>query len=328
MKLLTLRSVGDGGTYLMQSIVRFAIWLILSATSSWAAQHFPVTGMVLKVDQPHKIFVVSCQSIPGYMDAMVMPFEVRQIKDLDGLAPGMTVDFTLVIDKESNYAERVQIRRYESVEQDPMTARRLKLLSQLSHPDSAKSLDIGQAVPDFTLIDQSHRRVALSKFAGKVVAINFIYTSCALPNFCFRNANTFGVLQKRFKEKMGRELVLLTVTFDPQRDGPDVLAKYARTWKADPATWHFLTGSVTDVQHVSNMFGMDYFPDEGLMNHSLHTAIIDRSGKLVANIEGNQFTADQLGDLVRAVMSRRSNDDPRSQARRARNQDQESSTLQ
>jgi protein SCO1/2 len=76
--------------------------------------------------------------------------------------------------------------------------------------------------------------VPLSKFAGKVVAINFINKSCALPNFCFRNSNTFGVLQKRFKEKMGRELVLLTVTFDPQRDGSDVLAKYAKSWKADP----------------------------------------------------------------------------------------------
>jgi protein SCO1 len=312
----------------MKGLVRFAAWLLLSAGSSWAAQQFSVTGMVLKVDQPHKTFVVSCENIPGYMDAMVMPFEVREVKDLNGLAPGMKVDFTLVVEKESNYAEHLQIRRYESVEQDPLTARRLKLLNQLSQPATTKLLNIGQAVPDFTLTDQSHRRVTFSKFAGKVVAINFIYTSCALPNFCFRNSNTFGVLQKRFKEKMGRELVLLTVTFDPQRDGPDVLAKYARTWKADPATWHFLTGSVPDIQHVSGMFGMDYFPDEGLMDHSLHTAIIDRQGKLVANIEGNQFTADQLGDLVQAVLNRRSGSDAKIQTRLARNQDQESSTRQ
>jgi hypothetical protein len=74
------------------------------------------------------------------------------------------------------------------------------------------------------------------------------------------------------------------------------------------------------------MFGMDYFPDEGLMNHSLHTAIIDRQGKLVANIEGNQFTADQLGDLVRTVLSRRSSDDPRNQPHLVRNQDPVSAT--
>jgi protein SCO1 len=293
----------------MTYLARLAAVLVLLAGSGWAAQKFPVTGLVLKVDQRHKTFTVSCDSIPGYMDAMIMPFAVRDPKGLDGLAAGMAVDFVLVIEKESNYAEQIKIRRYEGVEQDPLTARRLKLLDQLSHPaarSNTKAVAIGQPVPDFTLTDQSRDQVSLSQFAGKVVAINFIYTSCALPNFCFRNSNTFGVLQRRFKEKMGKDLVLLTVTFDPQHDLPDVLARYAKTWKADPATWHFLTGSVSDVQHVTAMFGMDYFPDEGLMNHSLHTAIIDRTGKLVANIEGNQFTPGQLGDLVQTALPRTS----------------------
>src|SRR5262245_42072372 len=124
----------------------FAVLVLFSASSGWAAKQFPVTGLVLKVDRSRRTLSVSCQSIPGYMDAMVMPFDVRQAKDLDGLAPGMTVDFTLVVEKGSNYAERIQIRPYESVEQDPLTARRLKLLTRLSHPASApaKALGIGQ----------------------------------------------------------------------------------------------------------------------------------------------------------------------------------------
>jgi protein SCO1/2 len=302
----------------------FAALLFLGTSSCWAHQQYPVTGMVLKADPSRKTFIVSCQSIPGYMDAMVMPFEVREARDLEGLKPGMTVEFTLVVEKESNYAEHVQIRSYESGEQDPLTARRLKLLNQLSHPAPASALKIGESAPNFTLTDQNRLRTALSQFVGKVVAINFIYTSCALPNFCFRNSNNFGVLQKRFQARMGRELVLLTVTFDPQRDDPDVLEKYARNWKADPATWHFLTGSVPDIQHVSNLFGVDYFPDEGLMDHSLHTAIIDREGRLAANLEGNQFTAEQLGDLVQTVMNRRSS--AAASTHLAHNQDFESST--
>jgi protein SCO1/2 len=306
---------GHGERIFMKRVIQFAACLVLTAGSAWAAQQYPVAGMVLSVDQPHKTFVVSCQSIPGYMDAMVMTFAVRDTGGLAGVAPGMTVDFTLAVEKQSNYAEHIHIRQYESVEQDPLTARRLKLLNQLSHPTTASALDVGKTVPDFVLTDQNRHPVALSQFSGKVVAINFIYTSCALPNFCFRNTNTFGALQKRFKDKMGRELVLLTVTFDPQRDGPEALAKYAKTWKADPAMWHFLTGSVPDIQHVSNLFGVDYFPDEGLMNHSLHTAIIDPQGKLVANIEGNQFTAEQLGDLVQTVLNQRSGPESRRQAR-------------
>jgi len=49
---------------------------------------------------------------------------------------------------------------------------------------------------------------------------------------------------------------------------------------------------------------VDFFPDEGLMNHSIRTAVIDRQGTLVANIEGNQYSAAQLGDLVETTLRR------------------------
>jgi protein SCO1 len=279
--------------------------ILLLSGACWAGEQHAASGMVLKVEPAHKMLLVSCDSIPGFMDAMTMPFDVHDAKELDGLAPGMIVAFTLVVEPSASYVEHIQVRPYESVEQDPLTARRLKMLNRITNPDASdvKMLAIGATVPDFTLIDQVHRRISLSQYAGKVVALNFIYTSCALPNFCYRSANNFGVLQRRFKEQLGRDLVLLTITFDPQRDHPEQLAHYAENWKADPKTWHFLTGNVPDIERVTSMFGMDYFPEEGLMSHSLHTAIIDRHGKLVANIEGNRFTPDQLGDLVSTALN-------------------------
>jgi len=276
--------------------------LPVDVQSSAAAQEYPVTGMVLKVDRSLNSFTASIEAIPGFMPAMAMPFEVRQKKELDGLVPGAAVEFTLVVDRKSSYVERIRVVRYQSVEQDPLAANRLKLLTQIAGAAPRRVLVIGETVPDFRLTDQKRRPVALSDLRGKVVAINFIYTSCPLPNFCLRIANNFGVLQKRFKAQLGRDLVLLTVTFDPVHDTPEVLAQYASRWDADPAAWHFLTGPVHDVQRVCHLFGVDVFPDEGLMNHSLHTAIIDRQGKMVANVEGNQFTADQLGDLTEAAL--------------------------
>jgi len=239
------------------------------------------------------------------MEAMAMPFTVRDAADLSGLTPGAVVQFTLVVEKDSSYAQHVRIMPYQSAEQDPFTAQRLKLLDRITNGSStaANTLGPGELVPDFALIDTQRHPVKLSQFSGKVVALNFIYTSCALPNFCYRISNNFGVLQKRFKEQLGRDLVLITVTFDPERDQPEVLAHYAQTWHANPATWYFLTGPAPDVRRVTEMFGMDFFPDEGLMNHSLHTAVIDRERKLVANIEGNQYSAEQLGDLVETALA-------------------------
>jgi protein SCO1/2 len=145
--------------------------------------------------------------------------------------------------------------------------------------------------------------VRFSSLAGKIVVVNFIYTRCALPQFCVRVSNNFGVLQTRFAKELGKDVVLLTITFDPERDTPEALAAYAAQWKPDPKTWHFLTGPVPEVRKVCAWFGVEYFPDEGLMNHSLHTAVIDRQGTLVANIEGNTYSPEQLGDLVFAQLN-------------------------
>ena len=286
----------------MRRLLGITVLLFLDVQFSVAAQEYPVTGMVLTVDRSRNTFTASIQAIPGFMPAMAMPFEVRRPKDLDGVVPGAAVEFTLVVDQKSSHAERIRIARYQSVEQDPLAADRLKLLTEIAGTAPRKVLATGDTVPDFRLTNQKRRPVALSGLRGKVVAINFIYTSCALPNFCLRIANNFGVLQKRFKTQLGLDLVLLTVTFDPVHDSPEVLAQYASQWAAEPATWHFLTGAVSEVRRVCHLFGVDFFPDEGLMNHSLHTAIVDRQGKLVANIEGNRFTADQLGDLTAAVL--------------------------
>jgi protein SCO1/2 len=117
--------------------------------------------------------------------------------------------------------------------------------------------------------------------------------------------NHFGVLQKRFKSELGRDLVLLTITFDPARDQPDVLDQYSRQWNANPETWRFLTGSLPEIRRVLALFGVAAFPDDGLMDHSLHTALVDRRGTLVANIEGNQYSSDQLVDLTRTVLQTR-----------------------
>ena len=277
--------------------------LIYCAGDLWAAQRYAVSGMILKIDRPHRSFVASCKEIPGYMEAMAMPIPVHDAKLLDGLQPGTMVDFTLVVTGDDAYAEDVKIHHFQSTERDPFQARGLQLLENFGRKDAAaRELGVGEPVPDFTLTDQTGRRISLSQFAGKVVAAAFVYTSCPLPNYCFRLSNNLGRLQKRFAERMGRDLVLLSVTMDPARDTPAVLAKYATTWKADANSWHFLTGPDADVSAVCHKFGVNFWPDEGALTHSLHTVVIDRQGRLAANFEGNEFSAEQLGDFVAAVM--------------------------
>ena len=287
-----------------QPTFRFALVLVVAVLSAPARAQttHAMRGMVLQVDTARRSVVISHDAVPGVMPEMAMPFDVGNASELKGLAPGAIVSFTLVIRGAASHIEHVQIIRYESVERDPIAARRLRLLQNATR-EPATPPAVGQAAPDFRLIDQARAPIVLSQLRGKVVALNFIYTSCVLPQFCYRLASQFSVVQKRFKEKMGGELVLLTTTFDPTRDTPERLAEYSRQWTAD-AAWHFLTGAAADVQRVCRLFGVDAFPDEGLIIHSTRTVVIDRRGMLAASIEGNEYTAKQLGDLIDTVLRR------------------------
>ena len=280
--------------------------LLLAAPRFFGETH-STSGVVLFIDRDHLSLQVSCQAIPGYMEAMVMTFPVDDSKALDGLKPGMLIDFKLDVRKDAAYAEQIHVRAYENGAQEPMAARQLEILdaATASLSRNVQVLQVGQAVPDFTLIDQKRDRVTLSALKGKVVAITFIYTRCPLPNFCFRASNNFGVLYRRFGERMGKDLVLLSITFDPEHDQPETLADYARTWTKDATGWHFLTGPSADVKSLCRKFGVNSWQDEGLLTHSLHTVIVDREGRIAANLEGNEYTAKQLGDLTEAVMARR-----------------------
>ena len=288
----------------MKRHVCLAVLLFAAPHPSSAAQSYPVSGMVVHVDTENRTMLVSHGPIAGFMDAMVMPFHVRKPEVLAGMQPGMKVDFTLVVEKDSSYADDVRVASGDSSARDPLQARRLQLLDSIVAGPRVNAVAIGQPMPDFQLTDQSRREVHLAQFAGKVIAVNFIYTRCPLPDYCLRLSNNFARLQKRFRERMGKDLVLLSVTFDPKYDQPDVLANYARTFNANPDAWHFLTGPTADLRRVYGYFGVDAFPDEGLLTHSLRTAIIDRQGKLAAITSGNEFSPQQLGDLVESLLAR------------------------
>lgn len=286
---------------------RIALLCVLLASTFYAAskQRYQVTGMVLSVDAVHQSVLVSHDRIEGYMEAMTMPYRVDDPRVLKDLKPGAKIEFTLVVNRTSSYISNIHVRDYQSEERDPMQAARLKVLDEAMRSKNASqsALRIGDVVPDFSLLDQRAQTITLSELRGKVVAITFIYTRCPLPDFCFRMSTNFSRLQKRFADRMSKDLVLLSISFDPEHDSTEVLAKYAETWNANVAGWHFLTGDLSTVKKICARFGMNFWPDEGLFTHSLHTAVIDRAGKLVANVEGNQFSAVQLGDLVQATLT-------------------------
>lgn len=257
----------------------FPILLALIGSVAFAAKSYTVDGIVVALDPAARTMLVSHRPIGNYMGAMAMPFRVEEAGQLEGLYPGARVAFELVVSKDRSFARNVR----KSGDGD------------VTIPPPKEKLKIGDAVPDFLLTDQQGQTVRLADLRGKVLAVNFIYTRCPLPDVCPRLSAGFATLQKRFVNRIGRDLMLLSITVDPEYDTPAVLADYAKRWGADSRGWRLLTG---DVGKIAAPLGEIYWTGEGSIGHNSMTSIVGRDGRLAATVEGSAWRIDQLENLI------------------------------
>jgi protein SCO1/2 len=273
--------------------LRLAAVALALAMGAACAHHYTTTGLVLRVDRPSSTVTISHDAFPGFMDAMAMPFDLKAGARSVALTPGDRVKFRLSVKGGRSWVDRVEVVSAPAVDAG---------LQQT--PAAPVLVTVGTTMPDFTLVDQAGAPVVLSALKGKVVAVTFIYSRCPLPDYCPRMVENFRAVRERFAARMATDLVLLTISFDPQFDTPQILARYAASRRAGGPGWHFLTGDPANIERVCNAFGIEYWAEEGLITHSLQTAVIDRDGRLAATVEGKDFTPQQLGDLVSAVLDR------------------------
>jgi protein SCO1/2 len=151
-------------------------------------------------------------------------------------------------------------------------------------------VQVGEVVPDFSLIDQKHRAVRLKDFRGQVVLLTFIYTRCPLPNYCPLMSSNFSSLQERFEKKYPGKFHLLSVSIDPEFDQPEVLEKYGSRYSKNDDSWSFATGTKEQSDAVGELFGLVQGRAGGLINHDLRTALIAADGRLVHVWKSNVWT--------------------------------------
>ena len=257
------------------------------------ASHYTTTGLVLKVDRPGSAVTISHNAFPGFMDAMAMPFDLQGSARKVKLTAGDRVRLRLSVKGNRSWLDRLEV-----VSATPVDA------GLQQSPAIPVLVPVGARIPDFDLVDQNGAGVSLASLKGKVVAVTFIYTRCPLPDYCPRMVENFRAIRNRFAARMDRDLVLLTISFDPKYDTPQMMAAYATANRAGGPGWLFLTGDAAKIARVCDAFGIQYWAEEGLITHSLQTAVIDRDGRLAATVEGKDFTPQQLGDLVGAVLDR------------------------
>jgi protein SCO1/2 len=159
---------------------------------------------------------------------------------------------------------------------------------------------IGPA-PEFTLTTQDNARLSLRDLRGKVVAVTFIYASCA--DTCPLLTAKLAGLQAKLGTDFGPKVSFASITVDPERDTPEVLKRYAQAHGAKPAGWAFLTGTPVEIGDVEKKYGIFAKKNpRGDVDHTFLTSLIDRDGVLRVQYLGVRFDPGELLADVRSLL--------------------------
>lgn len=251
---------------------------------------YTVQGQVLSVAPSHDEATIKHEEIKGLMPAMTMPYKVKTAKLLEGIGPGDLVNATLVIVSNDAYLTKITKVGSAPVETPPAASSGFELVKP------------GEAVPDASFVDQDGRKRTFSSFKGSTVVVTFIYTRCPMPTFCPLMDRHFVSIQERIEDDPALKNVhLVSVSFDPTFDTPAVLKKHARTLKADPTRWTFLTGDRDVIDQFAARLGVSVtraMNDQRDITHNLRTAIVSPEGTLLKVYTGNEWTPEEiLADL-------------------------------
>ena len=162
-----------------------------------------------------------------------------------------------------------------------------------SHAGEGHALPRIGPAPEFTLTTQEGLRLSLQELRGKVVAVTFIYASCA--DTCPLLTAKMVRLQPRLNADFGTKVFFVAVTVDPERDTPEVLKRYAQAHGADLTGWAFLTGTPTEVRKMARQYGVySKKTPRGDVDHTFLTSLIDPGGTLRVQYLGVRFDPEEL----------------------------------
>jgi protein SCO1/2 len=156
-----------------------------------------------------------------------------------------------------------------------------------------ESLPKIKPAPEFTLTKQDGNRLALKDLRGKVLAITFIFASCA--DTCPLLTAKMAGIQNRLGSDFGPKVFFVSITVDPEKDTPEVLKRYAEAHKANPAGWAFLTGTQAEIREVAKRYGIYYkTTPRGDVDHTFLTSVVDQTGTLRVQYMGVKFNPDEM----------------------------------
>lgn len=268
-----------------------------SKSSAAATQSYAVKGVVRELKADGRTVVIRHEEIPDYMEAMTMPFRVRDTNELRDLASGVAVSFRLNVTDDASWIDQVKVTGTSAVAEAPKPAAAASVATNQPGAFSWEN------IPEFALTNEFGQPVRLRDLKGRAVAMTLFFTRCPLPEYCPRLSKNFQGALAKLKAMTGgpTNFHFLSVSFDPL-DTPAVLHAYGRAYGYDSNHWSFITGRPEHIQELASGFGVNAKFEGGTYDHGFSTAIFDATGKLQNMWPiGGDLTDQIVSDLVKGA---------------------------
>ncbi|EKN71726.1 electron transporter protein SCO1/SenC [Neobacillus bataviensis LMG 21833] len=146
----------------------------------------------------------------------------------------------------------------------------------------SKLIDDKPKFPDVTFEDSKGRKYSIDEFEGKYVFITFLYTSCTTvcPQLEMNMSRVYDKVPSKY---IGKDIVFLSISFDPDRDDPATLDKYRTYFNSDGETWRMARiKNKAELDSLLKAFGVIVIPDDsGSFAHNSAFYLVDKKGTLV-----------------------------------------------
>jgi protein SCO1/2 len=267
-------------------------------SNSPAIKHYSLHGKIMSVDKIGHELIIDHDAIPGFMEAMTMPYSVTEDKLLNQVSPGDEIKADLKVQGDHIAIDRVQVLAKAPAGSAPV------------QPKPMHVPEVGEKVPNFVLTNQNGKRIHLSDYAGKTLLITFFYTRCTLNDYCPRMNSNFATVDKTLAKtpELYAKTHLISISFDPQHDTPEVLRSYGAAYteryvKEDFKHWEFATAAPDELKSLADFFGVYYEKDGNSITHSLSSAVIGPDGAVKAWYSGNRWRTEEALQAVNAAMA-------------------------
>ncbi|MBE0570820.1 MAG: SCO family protein [Ignavibacteriaceae bacterium] len=171
-------------------------------------------------------------------------------------------------------------------------------------------LDKDLTKKSYTLINQDSTRVVFpDNIKGHITVLGFIFTHC--PDICPMTTHNMYLTEKQLKQDGISDVKFVAISFDPERDSPEVLKKFAEVRELDFKSWTLLTGEKNTITEMLKRFDVkaiktDEFKDaegnyEYSMMHTDRISLIDEKGRLRKNYKGSTINIEELVNDIKTL---------------------------